>query len=99
MFAPFFEIYDSDIFTRRLRADPRMLEMMGRAADSQKPYSLLAALETRDRFSQKVSKSPLVIIPDTELTSLVEWENANIIHGLQKYSGIKTVSRGQYLNG
>ena len=69
-------VYDSDVFTRRLRTDKDLVRMM---AQSGQQYSLLGKLETFDELSGKISTRPLLIIPNApDLDRITAWEIANI---------------------
>ena len=73
-----FGIYDSDALTRKLRIGEDIVRMMAEAAQSGQPYSLLGKLETVDGILEKISRRPLVIIPNVgDLSRILAWEDAN----------------------
>ena len=87
-------IHDSDIWTRKLRTDMDLVQIMVQCGQQ---YSLLAKLETFDEFSKKVATRPLVIIPDAQdLSKILEWEVANTDYGKEGLLGIRRISKGQY---
>ena len=88
-------VYDSDVFTRRLRTDRDIVALMAKSAQS---YTLLAKLDTYDEFSGKVATRPLVIIPDVQdLSKILAWEDANTIYAQEGLFGTTKISKKQYL--
>lgn len=89
-------LYDSDVLTRKLRANGEMAKMM---SQSEHPYSLLAKLETFDDFSGKFAIRPIVIIPYIiDLPKILAWEEANTNYGQRGlFGGDRRISRSHYL--
>ena len=69
---------------------------MDKAAKSGYPLSLLAALETRDKLSKKISKRPIVVIPGADISKVVDWEIANMDYGLQAGRKVQAITKEQY---
>jgi len=79
-------IYDSDVFTRKLREDPQMLEMMAKAYELGHPHSILGKVTTTDRESVKIETRPIIGILGADIVKVVEWELANRVYGLRNPS-------------
>ena len=90
-------IYDSDVFTRKLREDPEMLEMMAKALEIGHPYSITGKITTYDKDSLKIQTRPIVAIHGADIDKIVQWELANRVYGLRNSSEkIEEISERQY---
>jgi len=105
--------YNAIALSRNLRNDPKIVEMMANALFETSElatgahYSILGRVETFDDASRKFERMPVIAIPrrdikisrsGEDITSLLEWESANIQYGLRYPSGIETpLTREQYL--
>lgn len=76
-----FNVYDSDVMTRRARADGNIVKMM---SESDCPFSLLGKLDEsifRDDRKEHYRSRPVLFIPGAKnLVKIVKWEDRNEIY-------------------
>ena len=95
-------IYSSDVLTRKIRADPELVELMS-ISDSE--FSLLGKIETFDYANPKEilykKTRPILVIPDLpKAAAVMQWEEANTTYekevGLM-FRRFKTIGKTEYL--
>ena len=93
--APYFWIYDSNIFTRKLMESPEMLKIM---SDSGQPFSLLGRLKILDWLSNKMSEMPILVVHGADLDKVRDWEIKSSEYGRRKFGLTTKIGEEEYFS-